>query len=222
MVNCHQCSYGDAFINFDLALTEQRNAIGKCNPGVAEMLAEVIDFQCEAGKLIDAIDKYLEALMIQRFVHGNTHSKVLDVLVKIGFIHKLKYEYKELLNAFHQSLFISENIVDTDSSITLIILNEICLIYQLMGDAENAINVSRKMIETIKLHLGNRHFCVASALGFFRNIHIENGMIEGSKVVAEEMCTIINNPSNHLHYEFNDDFMMRRSKRFIRSLYFLG
>ena len=202
LVKYHQSLSDDAFENFHLALKEHRGSIG-IHLDLAEMLVKVSDIQLEAGKLKDAMDNYLEALMIQRIVHGNIHSDTSKILFKIGFIHKAKSEYPEALNCFQQALSIAENLLDEDESM-VIILNEIGLIHQMMGGVENTINAYQKIVEIIKLKLGEKHICVAYVLRLLRNTCTENGMIECYNASSKGIEDIIGDTSNQIRVENND------------------
>ena len=109
LVKYHQTSYDDTFKMHNLALEELRNAVGQYHLDVAEMLVKAADLQLETGKFANAMDNYLEALMIRRILHGKTHSKISEMLCKIRLIHKMNCEYSEVLNAFQQALSTMEN-----------------------------------------------------------------------------------------------------------------
>ena len=207
LVQYHQASYDDAFEIFDLAIMEQRYAVRDYHPDVAKILVKVSDFQLEAGKLVDAMDNYSEALMIQKLVNGNMCVKVSDLLIKIGLIHKLKSEYNKSLNALNDALNVVENLVDATNSI-LVVLHEMCLIYQLIGDVQNTVKISKKIIDVITSNLGEKHICVALALALLRNIYIENGMVESSETVSKEIKLLISGTGNQLHCIGNDKFAM--------------
>ena len=202
MIKHHKCLFVDASIAFDLALEEQRATVGEMHPDVAEMCLNIGDMQVEVGKLDDAVDKYLEALIILRVTHGNRHFKVCKILYKIGVIHKIRGEYDDGLNAFNQALDIARNEIN-EVEFLIVILNEMSQIYQHKEDVRNVINIFEEIINIIKLKLGGRHACVAIVLQLLRNIYKENGMIENSDITTQEIQDIFVNPSNQEHW---DDF----------------
>ena len=90
-------------------------------------------FQLEIGKLEEAMDNFLEALLILRMVFSNNHSKVAKCLYYIGLIHETRSEFSDSINVFNQALSIIETnqLVDEDvDSFTLIILYRIGMTYQ--------------------------------------------------------------------------------------------
>lgn len=202
MIKHHKCLFVDASIAFDLALEEQRATVGEMHPDVAEMCLNIGDMQVEVGKLDNAVDKYLEALIILRVTHGNRYFKVCKILYKIGVIHKIRGEYDDGLNAFNQALDIARNEMN-EVEFLIVILNEMSQIYQHKEDVRNVINIFEEIINIIKLKLGGRHACVAIVLQLLRNIYKENGMIENSDITTQEIQDIFVNPSNQEHW---DDF----------------
>ena len=65
---------------FDLALKEQRFAVGEIHPDVAEMHLNISNMQVEVVNLDYSIDKYLEALMILRMTCVNRYFEVCNTL----------------------------------------------------------------------------------------------------------------------------------------------
>ena len=57
--------------------------------------------QTDIEKLKDAIDNYLEALIISCLVYRNMSLEVFEILYKIGFFHKAQGEYDASLNSFY-------------------------------------------------------------------------------------------------------------------------
>ena len=155
--------------------------------------------------------------MIQRIIHGNRYSKVSEVLFKIGSIHQEKSDYEHALNAFYQALDIAENFEDANDTI-VIILNEIYLIYQFIGDTKNAIKMLQKIVEIVKTILGEKHICAAFVLGLLRNIFAENGMVERSKAATKEIQAISTNSNYHFYHENNYNFVNTVMKLFGFSL----
>lgn len=68
---------------FDLALKEQRFAVGEIHPDVAEMHLNISNMQVEVVKLDDSVDKYLEALMMLRMTCVNIYFEVCKTLHKL-------------------------------------------------------------------------------------------------------------------------------------------
>ena len=68
---------------------------------------------------------------------------------------------------------ITKNLKDADESL-IIILNEMYLIHQLVGDVESAMKILQKLIKIITLNLGDRHVCMALVLALLRNMHVKN------------------------------------------------
>ena len=64
---------------FNLAMTEQRNALGEYHINVSEMLAKITDSQLETRKLIDAMSDFEEALRTQQIVNRQDNSKILEI-----------------------------------------------------------------------------------------------------------------------------------------------
>lgn len=205
LIKYHHASYDDAFQNFDLAMQELRNSVGEYHQDVSRMLLRVVDFRLKAGKFKNAMDNCLEALMIQRVLYGNTHSKISKTLCKVGYIHKVKSEYSEALNAFQQALYIVENCKILDES-KVIILNEISVVYQLIGDVENTIKILQEIIETIAINLGARHICIVPVVTLLRNIYAENAMIESSKAASKYLQDILNDSTIHSYSKKHDNF----------------
>ena len=217
VIEYHQSFYYDAFETFNLAIIKLRDAVGNHHSDVSEMLVKVAEFQLETGKLVNANDNYAEALAIQRFILGHTHFKVSDILIKIGLIHKLKSEYDLSLDFLYQALSITRNLAHAENS-TLVILHEMCSIYQFIGDVENAIKISQKIIEKVRSSLGEKHVCVVFVLALLRNIYIENGMIENSIDVSTEIQFVIDNSSSRLRCKGNSDFLTLVMKLFAHEI----
>lgn len=205
LVKYHQSLHYDAFEMFNLAITEQRNALGDYHPDVSKMLVKIADLQLETGNLMNAMDNYKEALMIRRIIHGQVNSKIPEILIKIASIYKMKSEHEEALNNLHQALIATENLVDADKSM-IHILSEMCLIYEINGDTKNSIKILQQIVEIIAEKLKGSHECVASALGLLRNMYVKVGMIESSAAIAENMRMIITASSNPIDYKRNNYF----------------
>ena len=62
-------------INFNLATREYQEVSGTFYPAVVEICTKVERFQLEIGKLQDAMDNFLESLMIIRASFGNKYLK---------------------------------------------------------------------------------------------------------------------------------------------------
>ena len=90
MIKHHKFLFVDTFEAFDLALKKNWATIGEIHRNAAEMCLNISDMQVKVGKLYDAIDKCLEALMILRMTHGNRHFKYCKMLCKIGSNHKIR------------------------------------------------------------------------------------------------------------------------------------
>jgi tetratricopeptide (TPR) repeat protein len=209
LVKYHNALYDDALELLKLAINEHRIALGDFHLDVAEICMKVGDLQLELGKLQEAMDSYLEALMILRMIHGSMHSKVYLTLYKIGLIHKARGDYGETLNAFYQALDIMRNLeVDEEDASIIIILYEIGTINQCIGNISNAIVAFEETIELLRLKLGEDHICVASVLGQVVNMCTEYGMIKQAKILTDEI-QIICSKNNSIEQECsdNDDYI---------------
>ena len=111
VVKYHQFLHDYVFETFDQAILEQRDSVGEKHPDLAKVLMKASDFQSEAEKLIDAMNNYLDVLIIQRIINGSTYSKVSEMLFKIGSIHREKSNHRFALNAFHQAFGIAAKIL---------------------------------------------------------------------------------------------------------------
>ena len=157
LVNFRQTLYKDALESFDCAITEYYAAYGDFHPAVADVRMKVGTFQLEIGKLQDAMNNFLEALVILRMVFGNNHYKVAQCLYGIGLIHEAKAEFSEALGVFSQSLSINENAEDDcdgnddDDTFSLVILHRIGLMYQSIEDIDRAFKVFDNLRNLIKL-----------------------------------------------------------------------
>lgn len=188
LIQYDQSLYDDAEETFDLAVEEQRNALGGFHPDVAEMYLSVGKLKLDAGKIESAMDDFLNALMIMRVIEGNNALEILDILYHIGMIHEINGEYIEALNSFHQSLGITRSIQDEKCNI--IILHKIFLIHHQMGDIDNAIKSLQDIVTIIKGKVGKRHVCKAPVLGLLRGLYIEQGTIEMSEEMTNEIKDI--------------------------------
>ena len=101
LINYRQSLYRDALEYFDLAITEQQAVYDDYHPDIAEMRMNIGQFQLEIGKLEEAMDNFLEALIILRMTFGNNHSKVAECLYGIGLIHEAKSEFSDSINVFN-------------------------------------------------------------------------------------------------------------------------
>jgi len=109
LVYYRQSSYRDAVEYFNLAIAEHQAEYEEYHPIVAEVYMKVGEVQLETGKLQDAMNNFLKALMIIRIIFGNNDSKAAECLYQIGLIHEARNEFKESLNALHQALAVNEN-----------------------------------------------------------------------------------------------------------------
>ena len=158
LINFRQTSYKDAMEQFDLAITEYYAAYGDFHPAVAEVRMKIGYLQLEIGKLQDAMNNFLEALVILRIVLGNENCKVAQCLYGIGLIHEAKAEFIESLNVLSQALSINENAEDDDDeddTFSLVLLHRIGLIYQSIEDIDKAIKVFENLKNIIKLKFGD-------------------------------------------------------------------
>jgi len=155
LIHFRQTSYKYAMENFDLAILEHYAAYGNYNPVVAEVRMKIGTLQLEIGKLQDAMNNFLEALVILRMVFGNDHCKVAQCLYGIGLVHEANAEFSESLHVLSQALGINENADDDDDddddTFSLVILHRIGLIYQSIEDVDKAIKVFENLKNIIKL-----------------------------------------------------------------------
>jgi len=205
-VKYHQLLFADALENFDLAVTERKDALGEFHPDVAEMHLNIGKLQLECGKVDIAMKYFLNALMIVRISIGNNSSEVSEILYHIGLGHVTNGECTEALNSFYQALHIvDENF--HDEICMVMILHNIGLTYQYMGDISNAINTFQSIINITKRKVGEEHICVAVVLGLLRNLYTEQGMVEKSRDATENIKDICCNTSAHLVDDRNREFV---------------
>ena len=213
LIQHHQLLFTDARHTFNLAIKEQQDASGEFHFDVAEMHLNIGKLQMEYGQIDDAMNNFLEALMIKRMVAGNNCYKVSEILYHIGFNHEMKGENSQALNAYHQSL----NIVDEsyqDDSHKIMILHKISLMYQCMGDIGNTIDALQLALYTIVNKLGENHIYTAVVLGILRNLYAEQGMIELSKAADKSITDICCNISESSVSSNNGEFAQITFKLF--------
>ena len=150
LTNYRQSLYKNANEYFNLAIVEYQNAYNDFDPTVAEIHMKVGQLQLEIGKLQDAMDNFLKALMIIRMVFGNNYSQITECLYGIGLIHEARDEHKEAINVLYQALTIAENGEVDNDDITLLILHRIGLLYQSIEETENATAVFDDLKNIIK------------------------------------------------------------------------
>ena len=194
LIRYHNCLYSDAFNMFDVAVNGQLDIVEEMHPEVAVMCLNIGDLQMEVGKLEDAMNNYLKALMIMRTANGNNQSEVHEALYKIGVIHKIRNEHDESLNAFRQALECVKCIENKDS-FKLTVLNEIRLIYQFKEDVKNILQTLQKIVKLVKQKLGKMHFCVAIVLQQYYEICEEHGVTECSNIGINKIPNILINSS---------------------------
>jgi len=155
LVNYQQSSYKEAFEQFEIAITEHLAAYGDFHPTVAQVRVKIGTLQLEIGKLCNAMDNFLEALVILRMVFGNNHSEVAQCLYAIALIHEAKAEHTESLNVLSQALSINENAQDIDDddddTLSLVILHKMSLIYQSIENVDKAMKIFENLKNLIKL-----------------------------------------------------------------------
>jgi len=204
LIKYNNSLYIDAFTLFNVAANEQRSELGNFHPDVADMCLQVGNFQLEIGELTDAMENYLEALMIIRQIHGNTHSKTCEALHKIGCIHQERGEYTEAIDALNQVSSILRQNQDKNISSIIAILYQMALLYQCLEDISNAIIIFQEIIKIISSKLGQRHACLSYVLSQLSNIYIEFGMMESSKEVIGEIQDILNSSQQTCDDSDND------------------
>ena len=125
LVNYGQSLYKDALEQFDLAITEYNAVYGDFHPIIAQVRVKIGTLQLEIGKLQNAMDNFLEALVILRMAFGNNHSKIAQCLHGIGLIHEAKAEHSDSLNVLSQTLSVNENAENKndDDTLSLVILH---------------------------------------------------------------------------------------------------
>ena len=155
LVSFRQSFYEGAMENFDLAIIEHQAAYGEFHPAVAEIRLRTGMLQLEIGRVQDALNNFLEALMVLRMDSGKNCSKAAECLYGIGLVHETRAEYSDSLNAFYQAVNINESDEDDENdTFTLIILNKIGLIHQLMGETGKAVEVFENLKSVIRLKCG--------------------------------------------------------------------
>ena len=205
LVKYYQHSYDYAFELFNISVKELRATCGNFHRDVAEIHLKIADLQKEIGKLKDAMDNYLEALIILRMNCGNIHQEVFEVLCKIGFIHKAKDEYHASSNSFNQALDVLREL-QGENTCMILILYEIGLIHQATGDITNTIKICKEVVELLKLQLGEKHICLVSVLALLCNLYSEHGMTENLKNTNNEIRDICNKASHIPNLLCNDEF----------------
>ena len=166
IVNYRQSLYKEAMASFSLAIIQQQAAYEQFHPAVAEMHINIGKLQMEIGKLQDAMDNFLEALLIIRMVFGNANFKVAECLYLIGLIHESRADFEEALNVLYQALTIEENSLDDDGEVfTLVTLHRIYLIQGSIG-ANDHINVLEKVENIFSNSIDNHAEIALNIFGY--------------------------------------------------------
>ena len=151
LVNHRQSFYKEAIDKFNLAILEHEALHGEFDPIVAEIRIQTGQCQLEIGQLQDALDNFLQALIITRMTHGNNHSDEAKCLFGIGLIHEAKSEFRDAFDVLHQAFTIIESVSEDDDNFAQEILHRISLVCQSMEDKSN--EVIDKMSDLLKLNI---------------------------------------------------------------------
>ena len=206
LVQHHTSLFTDAKETFQLALEEQQTALGEFHPDVAEMHFKIGKLQFESGNIGNAMDNFLKALMIIRMTMGNDSSKVSEILYYIGLSHDVNGEHTDALNSFRQSLIVAKRNFQ-DITCKVMILHKMCLTYEHLGDTNNAIHVLLDIVNMVIDKVGEKHICVAVVLGSLRNLYAEQGMVEKSIKVANDIKKICQYASEESDYDTSSEFI---------------
>ena len=151
LVNYRQSFYKEAIDKFNVAIIEYQALHEESDPIVAEIRMQAGKCQLEIGQLQDALDNFLQALIIIRMTYGNSHSGAAQCLFGIGLIHEAKSEFEDAFDVLHQAYTMIGNATQDDNdNFALEILRRIGLVYQSMEDKSNA--VIEKMSDLLKLN----------------------------------------------------------------------
>ena len=85
---------------YEDAVRIQKEILGPYHPEIASMLWNVGISQLKIGCIDEAMDSFMETLLIRRLILGNDHSDIAEILHKIGEIFELKGENHKALNFF--------------------------------------------------------------------------------------------------------------------------
>ena len=198
----YESSPVDAMKIFHCSIKAQKDVVGEFHPDIAQMHLQIGKLLLQSDMKDNAIDSFLQALMVLRISKGNNDVKIGEILYHIGLCHKDKGEYVQALNSFYQSMEITKRSQDKEM---IMILHEIFLIHQSIGDIHNAINVLHEIIATVIEKVGEKHICVASVLGQLRTLYEKQGMMEMSKKVSTNIDNICYTSRSVIHnssYEF--------------------
>ena len=180
----------DAMKLFQSSIKTLQNTLGEFHPDIAEMYLLIGKLQLQSGKKFNAMDSFLQAIMIRRLSTGNNCTEVGELLYNIGLCHKNNGEDVEALNSFYQSLEIMKRFQHKECIIMM--LYEIFLIHKNFGDIEKAVNALHEIISIVKEKVGEKHICIAIILGQLYTLYLEQGMTEESKKVSKNIDIICN------------------------------
>ena len=193
----------DAMKILHCSIKEQQDFLGEFHPDIAQMYLKVGKLQLKSDMKDNAVNSFLQALMIVRISRGNNNAEIGEILYNIGLYHKDKGEYVEALNSFDQSLDITKHFQCKEGMIMT--LHKMFLIYENSGDIENAINMLQKIIHIVKEKVGENHICVALVLNQLCSLYKKQGMMEKSRRVSKNIgiiCCMSRRLIHNSSYEF--------------------
>jgi len=180
---------------FEKAVQIQKEFFGEYHPQVADMMCNIGVARLEIGRVNEALDNFMEALLIRRLVFGNDHSIVAELLFRIVQIHELKGEQEEALNVFNETLHVVKK--DNPLSVAVAItLQNIAQIHHSIGNFDKAIDAFQDALSIIIENVGINHQVTASLLNVLGNLYTESGNIHKSALAYEKSQKIMKKIKN--------------------------
>jgi len=206
----HTSSFSEAMKKIKIASCVLRDHFGGYDINLGDMLHQIGILHANLGHLDESFECLLEALMIRKLNYGKRHILVAKTLFHIGTNHELRGEYRESLNAYHETLYIMKsqsNDTDlTNEALIITVLNKISLACQAIDDLKDAIAAYEEILRLLNGTLGKNHALVASLLNLLGNVYIEYRLPEQGLKLYERSLDIMKNIDH-----FKDDLHDSRS-----------
>jgi len=165
--------YAKALVVFEKALGIRRPHFGDQSEPVAQCLDRIASVLEAQGDIAGAVERLREVLSIRRNLPNRT--KTADTLSKLGNLAMQQRDYNMALRKFMESLGLCKKALGQYHPTTLKCMQDTALAQIALGNASEAIDLLRKVVDMRLMLFGSDHDKTFLSIGHLSDAHALRG-----------------------------------------------
>ena len=177
--------YAKALVVFEKALGIRRPHFGDQSEPVAQCLDRIASVLEAQGDIAGAVERLREVLSIRRNLPNRT--KTADTLSKLGNLAMQQRDYNMALRKFMESLGLCKKALGQYHPTTLKCMQDTALAQIALGNASEAIDLLRKVVDMRLMLFGSDHDKTFLSIGHLSHAHALRGNFHEACRLLEDM-----------------------------------